>query len=42
MLRFTSASISWVILSMVLIGLSFYLVAEIVAASNIPNGLNQS
>ncbi|NCN82244.1 hypothetical protein FP734_25485, partial [Vibrio parahaemolyticus] len=35
MLRFTSASISWVILSMVLIGLSFYLVAEIVVASNI-------
>ncbi|OXD77011.1 hypothetical protein CE135_25365, partial [Vibrio parahaemolyticus] len=28
MLRFTSASISWVILSMLLIGLSFYLVAE--------------
>ncbi|OYP01316.1 hypothetical protein CI602_21275, partial [Vibrio parahaemolyticus] len=26
MLRFTSASISWVILSMLLIGLSFYLV----------------
>ncbi|OXE30051.1 hypothetical protein CA163_25395, partial [Vibrio parahaemolyticus] len=25
-----------------LIGLSFYLVAEIVVASNIPNGLNQS
>ncbi|TNZ11262.1 hypothetical protein CGK54_21650, partial [Vibrio parahaemolyticus] len=24
------------------IGLSFYLVAEIVVASNIPNGLNQS
>ncbi|EGR1181253.1 hypothetical protein ECB14_24590 [Vibrio parahaemolyticus] len=42
MLRFTSASISWVILSMVLIGLSFYLVAEIAVASNIPNGLNQS
>ncbi|EGR2699101.1 hypothetical protein DUG79_17595 [Vibrio parahaemolyticus] len=42
MLRFTSASISWVILSMVLIGLSFYLVAKIVVASNIPNGLNQS
>ncbi|TBT47254.1 hypothetical protein D5E78_24945 [Vibrio parahaemolyticus] len=39
MLRFTSASISWVILSMVLIGLSFYLVAEIVVTSNCPKGL---